>query len=631
MMHAFTARILLSGSSEASADYGARVTQMREKGWEVTQPVVGVDAAVAGAAGCYQSKGWLVLGLAFLTDRAAVQTQLGISEAEAAAQSDLELLAHLRALKGDGFAKDISGSFSIVLINLNTGNFEAYRDHFGVYPFFYTVTERAVTCGSDLRACLHLSGVKLTVDPLRIADFIHGEEIDRDRTAFASVLRLPPAHRLITDQDGVATQGYWELTYPETYSGQDGPADLRHALGQATAVCVGSDHPVGAMLSGGLDSSSLAGLAAQSTPKPLPTLSFVYGSDKAYDETPFIDAANDAFNTVAHKIPVSEGVPLDALGPVIEEQFDLFLAPGLPKSRQIYAEAKSLGVGLLIDGHGGDEAISHGYGRLVELAAGRQYLSLFREAKGAALVHGVPVGALVLGHIARYGGLRPGHPVRRVLMKLSRMLSRRTIVADWSGKSVDLIAADLRSSFDASARYRPEVILKSKADFKRASQITHLHSLTDPLVSHALEVLHRSATAAGVLPRYPFFDRRVISLCLAFPGDLKLRDGRSRWALREAMAGILPDKIRLRVDKAEFGVEVRQTIVAFFRDKDAGVFEGLSAFVDVHAAEELRAKVISGSTSEVAAVRALWRLAVLIHWVKAFDAWRDAQTKGVLI
>ncbi|MEP0962809.1 MAG: asparagine synthase-related protein [Roseobacter sp.] len=632
MNHAYVVQLPLAGKGGSSLIDTARLTRMEDRGWTIAPPLQGISAAHCGAANICQSQEWIVVGLAFLPDRAAVGKSLGMTSSQYDAKTDLELALALRIAQGDGWAKDTTGSYSLVFINKQSSAFEAYRDHFGLYPLYYTMDDGMLTCGSDIKTCLHLSGIPLQKNPQRIADFVQGQEISLEQTAFSSLYRLPPAHKLSASQGGLGTTKYWQLSSPGDFNGTDAPDHLRKALTMATQACVDAPEKTGAMLSGGLDSSSLAGLAAKNAQEPLQTLSFVYGSDKSYDETDYINAANDAFGTVSHKIPISSSVSLKDLGPLVEEQMDFFLAPGLQKSRQIYSRARSLGLDALIDGHGGDEAISHGYGRLVELAASRQFLTLYREARGAAKIHGVPLLALVSGHIARYSGLRPGTPIRRILMKFSRMMSRNSRVSEWPSQNITaLIAPDLRASFDPQERYKSSSQLNSANDFRQAEAINHLAAVGDELMPHSFEVLHRSATAAGILPKYPFFDHRVLSLCLSLPSDAKLRDGRSRWVLREAMQGVLPEKIRLRTGKAEFGNEVQEAIIAYYTDIEPTDFAVLSDFIDVNVVERLQKQVLSGQIQYVSAIRALWRVAVLIHWSAAFDKWHLAQTKGTLI
>lgn len=605
-----------------------RLARLRAAGWRVEVLPSGGVLAATGAAEICHGAGWSAIGLVFLEDPAGLATRLEIADTAA---SDLELVLTLRARAGPQALREVTGAMSVVFVAPQDGAVELWRDHWGLYPAYYTGEDRTLTCGSDIRACLHVSNLELAPDPVRLADFIHGAEIDLDRTVFQGLKRLPPAHHLHwAGAELRRVQGHPPANPADTPPKEAAPA-LRAALTAATSACLRPPLRTGAMLSGGLDSSTLAGLAAETAPAPLQTLSFVYGRDRAYDETPFIDAAAARFGVKPHKIPINDSPKLEEIGPLIDEQMDLFLAPGLQKSRRIYTEAHALGLEALLDGHGGDEVISHGYGRLVELAHQRAYAALWREARGAAAIHGVPFLALVAGHLGQYGGLRRGHPLRRVLMKIARHLSQRAALSGWREAPAGLIAPALRQQTDAETRYRNDPTLKSEADFAQAERIQHLDALTDPLMVQSFEVLHRSATASGVLPRYPFFDSRVVSLCLALPSETKLRGGQSRWILREAMRGVLPEEIRTRPDKAEFGAEVRQSVLDFYRDRDGSVFAPLAPWLDLAAAERLRAAVLSGALEDVAAIRALWRLAVLHHWQSACARWRAAQARGELI
>lgn len=629
MSHAYVVRVPLPQAGAVAPVAPQRLSRLSARGWTTTEIAPGVDAAVAGAAEIARSGDWIAVGMAFLPDRAAVRAALG-QNTPAPDASDMALLLAFRLAHGDALAAQVAGSFSVAFLDTVTGAFEAHRDGFGLYPLCYTVSEGALTLGSDMRACLHLSGRPLAIDRQRVADFIHGDDIDLDRTAFAGLSRLPPGHRLGTTAQGVTAEPVWTLEAPEPMGAEGAAAALRKTLETATRACMASGGTVGAMLSGGLDSSSLVTLAAERGSKPLRTLSFVYAG-KAYDESAYIEAANRAAEAEPHLMNVDTAPDLAEMGPLVEEQMDLFLAPGLQKSCRIYREARALGLDGLIDGHGGDEVISHGYGRLAELAARRRFVTLLREARGAAQIHGVPLTSIYAGHIAQYAGLPPRNLFRRVLMKLARRSNRKAAHGGWTQKPASLIATDLRGSFDAETRYRPVPDLQTRDDFLEAERVMHLKALTSPLMVQSFEVLHRSATAAGVLPRYPFFDRRVVSLCLALPSELKLRDGRSRWILREAMAGVLPDKIRLRPDKAEFGAEFRESLISFFAHRTEAEFAPLSPFVDTAAAERLRQDIVSGKVRDVLAARSLWRLAVLLHWVRAFGGWQDAQAQGTLI
>ena len=510
---------------------------------------------------------------------------------------------------------------------------EGYRDHFGVYPFYYTQSGTGFCAGSDPRAVLHLSGISLQPDATRIADFIRGEDIDRDRTAFEGLTRLPAAHHLRADTEGVTVARYWDLALPPVQPADGAPERLRVALQAATAARTPAG--TGAMLSGGLDSTTLVGLAAQSAAAegraPLRTLSFVFGADKPYDESRYINEANAAFGTDGHPIAVTSAPDMAAMRPMIEEQMDLFHAPGLQKSRRIYAEARDLGLAALIDGHGGDEVVSHGYARLVELAASQSWGRLCVEARGAARVHGTPFWGSYLGHIVQYGGLPQRSLRRRVMARIARRLLRGHLLQDGLKLATELIAPDLRAAIDAEARYAHKTSFTTEEDYRNAARLKNLEEISTPLVQSAFETLHRSATAAGILPLYPFYDYRVVELCLALPSETKLRDGQTRWVLREAMRGLLPEKIRSRHDKAEFNDELTESVRAFYHAHGATSFHALSDFLDLDRVGDLCDAFVEGRLEDPFAVHALWRLAVLLNWSEALQRWQEQQGESTLI
>ena len=629
MSHGFAARISLNDSGAVPADMGPRRARMEAAGWHTNSALM----AWQGAAEQCRLGALSFCGLVFLDNRSDLCAALDLAPDATAALSDLALLARARVARGPAFTALLSGSFSVLVLDHDTGRVEGYRDHFGVYPFYYIIQGSTFSAGSDLRAVLHLSGTVLQPDPTCIADFIRGDDIDRDRTAFTGLTRLPAAHRVIARAGEISTARYWELALPPPAPAHGAPARLRAALQVATAARTTAG--TGAMLSGGLDSTSLAGLAAQSAEAqgcaPLRTLSFVYGADKPYDESRYINEANAAFGTQGHAIAVTGPPDLTAMGPLIEEQMDLFLAPGLQKSRRIYAEARALELATLINGHGGDEVVSHGYARLVELAANRAWGRLFIEARGAARVHGAPFWAIYLGHLVQYGGLRRGSVVRRALARIARWQAAGGMGTDNALIGARLIAPDLRARIDADSRYAPVASFKTPDGYREAARRANLLDISKPMIEKGFEVLHRSATAAGVLPLYPFYDRRVVDLCLALPAETKLRAGQTRWVLREAMRGLLPERIRTRHDKAEFSAEINAAILDFYQARGPDPFRALAAWLDLDRAEALRTQLLEGRLTEPYALQLMWRLAVLVHWSEALARWQRQQAEGVLI
>lgn len=389
------------------------------------------------------------------------------------------------------------------------------------------------------------------------------------------------------------------------------------------------------MLSGGLDSSSLTVLAvkalAQKDRTLFPTLSFVYDNSSSMDESDYIDAINSEFRTEPHKIDILNAPKLAELSDLIEEQMDLFLGFGIPKSRTIYREAARKNVLVLIDGHGGDEVISHGHDRLIELATARQWWLLFREMQGSARIYGTPIWGPFLWYAAHYGGLSEKHIVRRVLIRLARQALPRKAERESLLTADDVISEDILESIDRETRYAKDVGPKTKVERLSAERIAHLKVLRDPRIETAFEALHRSAVQQGVLPMYPFFDRDVVELCLSVPSSGKLRNGQTRWVLREAMRGILPETVRTRSTKTSFNDEFQASVLQYLKTTGDDAFSGLDRYVRQDQVIKLKSSVLESESPDVEELRLCWRLAVLRQWTVAFESWRTLQRRGELI
>jgi asparagine synthase (glutamine-hydrolysing) len=607
-----------------------RLARLRAAGWRVATLGEGVSAALCGRAAIGVDGNWTAIGLSTLHNEKDLR-----AAHPGAGEGDITLIAHLRARHGTGFPAQLKGGFAVVLIHSETGEVEAYRDHFGMIPFYHTVQDGALTCASDIRAALHLSRRPLEDDLTRIADFLMAKDVDREITAFSGLTRLRAAHRLTWEEGQVQTARYWSLDLPPVSAARDAPARLQGLLAQATAGAMHDIDTVGAMLSGGLDSSSLAGLAARTRHDQggtaLPALSFVYGPGNPMDESLYIDAANAAFLTDPRPIPTTTAPRLADIPPLIEEQMDLFLALGLQKSRNIYRVAAEQGLSALLDGHGGDEVISQGFGYLIELAAMRKWGQLFIEMRGASRIYGQPyLGAYCL-YIVRHGGLAPRNPLRRVLNRIARALLPGKAVQSDAVTLVDILAPALRDNLDPDVRYAPDPGPTTRAERLRAEQIEHLDILNHPRMEIAFEALHRSAVHQGILPLYPFYDRPVVEFCLSVPAEAKMKGGLSRWVLREAMRDVLPKLIRIRTTKTDFTDEFRATVTDYLAMAGPQVFGNLGRYVDTDRADRLRVMMADPDKQGISNLRLCWRLAVLEQWRTAFENWRDLQAKGELI
>ena len=233
--------------------------------------------------------------------------------------------------------------------------------------------------------------------------------------------------------------------------------------------------------------------------------------------------------------------------------------------------------------------------------------------------------------IYKFGGLAEQNLLRRVVMRLARTLIRPSSLSPDFAAAQFLIATPLPNTQNPAQRYAPDPHLKTPDDFAVAEQIGLLKNLDTPLIAHAFEVLRRSAIAAGIEPRYPFFDRELVDFCLTVPAAAKLRNGVPRWVRREALSDILPEKMSQRTGKAYFGNEIEEAVITYFTEQGDAVFADLDEYLDISEVIRLRNRLINRKQIDPFGYRTLWRICVLIQWLQVFRQWQTEQEKGQLI
>ena len=612
--------------AEPNEDQRARMTALANA--QVTVVDDGTVAIWSSAPqGIIAQDDLILCGIARISNRDEFLSQG--AAASAAQSTDLEMILSVLLMRGVDALEDLQGQFSLVLWDKADQRLTAIRDRFGVLPCFWTA-EPVVGLSSDLRLLSHLSARPLQPDMQSLADYLAGVEDTEIRTAFEGLGRLPKAHRATWVPGAeLQRQRYWSLPLPNVMSADRSISAVTHALKSAVDRSIAADDQTGCMLSGGLDSSTLAVLAAQAQPSTtLKTLSFVYRDTDSYNERQFIDDVNASISAEPILIPIDGPPSVDALPALVEEQFELCTAPGLMKSRRIYAAAQERGVTRLLDGHGGDEVISHGYGWQAELAANGQYGRLLREMRGAARIYGTPYFENYLAFLFNYAPLAKRSVLRRAIGFVGRRISR--------GKAYDVPAVQFLDDAFRKTHGVDDRIAKAQeetANHPPSEQRDHFRNVTSPVMTRAFEVLRRSAQAHDVEPLYPFFEQALVETCLAVPSEQKLRGGWSRWILREAMGGILPRTIQWRPDKADFSAEVLHFVLDYLSDpyRKQNVVERLEGMIDPDRFEAAhQALAAKEDDSATGITLTMWRCLYVAEWFGQVADWNARQTAGTL-
>lgn len=533
-------------------------------------------AAIGAIDGVASDGPMLAVADARLDNRAELAGLLGV---DLAPVSNAQLILAAYRRWGEDCASRLLGDFAFAIYDASRRRLYCARDCFGVRPFYLARQGDATWFASEPKALIAGEPRLRKISAECIANFLVGQPPDGSATFYEGIETLPAAHWLMIEPGREELRRYWRLEPSEKGQGGDFAEQFRAIFTEAVRCRLDGSDATGAMLSGGLDSSSIACTAAPvhmaEKGRPLPTFSLVFDRTPQWNERPFIEAAVARGGMDPRFIESGDHAPFEDFEQILAEQDGPFLAPILSISRQVHRRAAAEGVRVLLDGHGGDEVVSHGRGRLNELARAGRWLALWREVRAAAdTYHGSPA-ATFAEHARRH------RPMPRLEALTRRARSWR------GGPSPDgngipawrrFVNPDLVSGTNLQARMRKAAT--RRADPLAAEAEQHLAILDDPLQSYAFTVLDRNAAAAGIEPRYPFWDRRLVQFCLSMPAEQKLDRGWSRLILRRAMEGVLPPLIQWRRDKLDFAPHLA-----------AGMVDRHGALIDA---------VLNGSTGDVA-------------------------------
>lgn len=436
--------------------------------------------------------------------------------------SDVEVLLHLHEERGEGMLDALEGQFAFALYDRERRSLLLARDAFGVAPLFWARVPGGIVFASEIKALLAHPMLQPRVDLTGVDQVFAFPGLVSPRTAFEGVHSLPPGHLLVVDEGGVRERAWWDLDYPE--QGEPQPqrpaAEWAEALAEALAAAVRcrlqGEVPVGAYLSGGLDSSLLVALLAEIAPASARDCFSVVFDGGAVDERLYqrrvAEATGRRLHAVAHEpgeVPGRFARMLRHAECPVKESYNT-CAMALAEA------ASAAGVRVVLSGEGADELFA-GY-------PGYRVDAIRSEAQG-----GEP-DALIEADLRRQLWGDPGlHYERRLgaSRALRMMLYAEPLREGF--ERVDCLEAPLVDH--ARIRGRHPLHQRSYLDMKLR--------LGDHLVGDHGD---RMAMAASVEARFPFLDRRVVELARRMPPEVKL----GKAVLKQAARGRVPGEIVAR-------------------------------------------------------------------------------------
>ena len=455
--------------------------------------------------------------------------------------TDTEVIVHAYEQWGKAAIARLRGMFGLAIWDTRSRTLMVARDRIGIKPMYYATTNGRLYFGSELKSLLEAPDLTRDLDAAALDHYLSFLYTPRDGSIFKSVRKLPPGH-LITWCDGRLTiERYWQMAATETFTGSEEEAvhQLRAVLSDAVRSHMISDVPLGAFLSGGVDSSLVVGLMSELSSARVKTFSIGF-DEPAFDELEHARRVADHFGTEHHEFVVKpDGVGiLDKLISHFDEPF----ADSSAIPTWYVSEMARRHVTVVLSGDGGDELFG-GYDRYLphpRVAAFDRYSPRALRRVAALAAERLPHGARGKNFLRHVGRDEQGRYLDAI----------RFFGAD---EKSALLTPELQRAIDGpDAETRLARHFERLASLPWASQMMRFDAETY-LPEDILTKVDRMSMAHSIESRVPLLDNEVIAFAATLPAGMKIKNGRRKHVLKEVAATLLPRAVLDR-KKQGFGV-----------------------------------------------------------------------------
>jgi asparagine synthase (glutamine-hydrolysing) len=464
--------------------------------------------------------------------------------------SDSEVVVHLYEEYGDDCIRRLSGMFALAIWDKRERRLVLARDRLGIKPLYLRTGNGRLIFASELKSILEVPGVTRDIDPAALQEYLALGYVPAPKSIFRDIEKLQPGTTLVADPEGLRRRTWWRLPQAaaEQRSVGEWVEDIAAAIESSVVAQMVSDVPLGAFLSGGVDSSAVVACMAKNSSRPVKTYSIGFDTGTGgsyYNELPFAKRVADLFATEHHEIVVRPDVT--SLLPELLWHMDEPIADAAFITTYLVSKFAREDVTVILSGVGGDELFG-GYRRYRSEQLARQYLRL------------------------------PAKFRQTVVQPLGRRLpsDRHSKVLDWTRLAKGFLAG---AELPADERYEDfvrvfapgdieEVLSRSSIGRSPALQEAFASARSDDAVQRLIDVdlvtqlpddllmlTDRMSMAASLECRVPLLDDRLLELSYRMPSSMKVRNTKLKYAMKEALRGLLPDDIIDR-KKRGFGAPI---------------------------------------------------------------------------
>ncbi len=467
--------------------------------------------------------------------------------------SDTEVILRLYKEYGEACVEQLNGMFAFLLHDRSKNIVLAARDHFGIKPLYVYADDRKMLFGSEIKAILAHGEVRAVASKFSLYDYLTFQFVIGEDTLFENIGKILPGFYHVIDlaSRDVRRVRYWEPSFViDPYHTEEYfLVETRRLLEDSIRIQMRSDVPVGAYLSGGLDSSIVTGFAARAFPGRFKTFTGAFDEGPQFDERPYAEAMASSVGAEMFTVMPTANDFADVLHTLVYHMDEPVAGPGLFPQYMV-SRCAAQHVKVVLGGQGGDE-IFGGYTR---------YLVAYLEQ---ALKGAIFETTEEREHIVSLKSIIPNLPVLRQYQPMLSQFWRSGIfepmdqryfkLVDRSAGALSLFTQDFRAGYETESAFaRFQSVFNHSDTLSYYNKMTHFDMVASlPALMH---VEDRASMASSLESRVPLLDRRIVDLVTSMPPKMKFKGGELKYLLKRAAHDVVPDQVINRKDKMGFPV-----------------------------------------------------------------------------
>ena len=522
--------------------------------------------------------------------------------------SDTEVMLALYEKLGPACLDELNGMFSIAIWDTIEKTLFLARDRLGKKPLYFYQKNKQFLFASEIKAILATPDIDRTIEPEAVKDFFFYQYVPESKSIFKYIHKVQAGHWMLVSKDGIRTEKYWDVSFANTTdkSANKIQGELYELLNDSVRSRMISDVPLGAFLSGGVDSSAVVGLMAGNSAEPVTTCAIGFDSEK-FDEVTYAAKVAKQFGTNHHEFTVKENVA-DNLTYIASFFDEPFADPSFVPTFFVSKLARSM-VTVALAGDGGDENFA-GYSKYQHDQLENKIRSMIPSIFGKGLF--------------RTGSKLLADNNNRQLRRGASLLGSLSVSADtgffisnsfFSQPLWDRLARD--EFKQELSEYNPADIttdLYHAADTDNHLSKVLYTDIKSYLPGDILVKVDRMSMANSLETRAPILDYRVVEYAATIPANLKLKDQESKYILKKTMESLLTEETLYR-KKMGFSVPLaqwlRHEISSIAEEKLLNPGSGLSEFFDITEVKNIWQQHQSGERDYSSE---LWSMLVFELW-----------------